>query len=112
MVSRRIQSNQIQLLSSQEASVKQEKERAAFISREIRTIREASIMLLLDHPNIAQVYELMLLENYYYLFMEYIDGGQLLDYIISHGKLKEKQARDFSRQIASALGMLGNPNFI
>lgn len=27
----------------------------------------------------------------------------MLDYIISHGKLKEKQARKFSRQIASAL---------
>lgn len=27
----------------------------------------------------------------------------MLDYIISHGRLKEKQARKFSRQIASAL---------
>ncbi|KAI8984704.1 kinase-like domain-containing protein [Mycotypha africana] len=72
-------------------------------SREIRTIREASIMLLLDHPNIAKVYEMSLVDNYYYLFMEYVDGGQLLDYVISHGKLKEKHARDISRQIASAL---------
>lgn len=86
--------------------IKREKNRAATISREIRTIREASIMLLLDHPNIAKVHELMLLETNYYLFMEYVDGGQLLDYIISHGKLKEKQARHFSRQIASALGEL------
>ncbi|KAI8380313.1 kinase-like domain-containing protein [Blakeslea trispora] len=72
-------------------------------SREIRTIREASIMLLLNHPNIAQVYEMRQISDSYYLFMEYIDGGQLLDYIISHGKLKEKQARQISRQIASAL---------
>ncbi|KAI8081383.1 uncharacterized protein BX664DRAFT_340270 [Halteromyces radiatus] len=37
------------------------------------------------------------------MFLEYVDGGQLLDYIIRHGKLKEKQARKFSRQIVSAL---------
>ncbi|CEP13447.1 hypothetical protein [Parasitella parasitica] len=79
------------------------KERDAEISREIRTIREASIMLLLDHPFIARLDEMVLVDNFYYLFMEYVDGGQLLDYIISHGKLKERQARQFSRQIASAL---------
>lgn len=62
------------------------------------------MMLLLDHPYIAKVYEMMLIDDYYYLFMEYVDGGQLLDYIISHGKLKERQARHISRQIASAIG--------
>ena len=37
------------------------------------------------------------------MLFELVNGGQMLDYIISHGKLKEKQARKFSRQIASAL---------
>ncbi|KAI8061841.1 kinase-like domain-containing protein, partial [Gilbertella persicaria] len=60
-------------------------------------------MLLLNHPHIAQVHDMVLVNDYYYMFMEYVDGGQLLDYIISHGKLKEKQARHISRQIASAL---------
>ncbi|KAI9480431.1 MAG: kinase-like domain-containing protein [Benjaminiella poitrasii] len=73
------------------------------ISREIRTIREASIMLLLDHPHIAKMHEMVLLDDFYYLFMEYVDGGQLLDYIISHGRLKERHARHIARQIASAL---------
>ncbi|KAI8066148.1 kinase-like domain-containing protein [Thamnidium elegans] len=73
------------------------------ISREIRTIRESSMMTLLDHPFIASVQEMVLMDDYYYLFMEYVDGGQLLDYVISHGRLKEKHARLFSRQIASAL---------
>ncbi|KAI7865645.1 kinase-like domain-containing protein [Mucor mucedo] len=71
--------------------------------REVRTIREASIMLLLHHPYIVSLKELVILDSYYYLFMEYVNGGQLLDYIISHGKLKEKQARRFARQIVSAL---------
>ena len=73
-------------------------------NREIRTIREASIMLLLHHPFIVSLKEFVVLNPYYYLFMEYVNGGQLLDYIIAHGKLKEKQARRFARQILSALG--------
>lgn len=73
-------------------------------SREIRTIREASIMLLLHHPFIVSLKEMVVLNPYYYMFMEYVNGGQLLDYIISHGKLKEKHARRFARQILSALG--------
>lgn len=62
-------------------------------------------MLLLHHPYIVSLKEMVILDPYYYLFMEYVNGGQLLDYIISHGKLKEKQARQFARQIVSALGM-------
>lgn len=75
-------------------------------SKEIRTIREASIMLLLHHPFIVSLKEMVVLNPYYYMFMEYVNGGQLLDYIISHGKLKEKHARRFARQILSALGKL------
>lgn len=73
-------------------------------NKEVRTIREASIMLLLHHPYIVQLKEVMVLPNHYYMFFEYVNGGQMLDYIISHGKLKEKHARKFARQIVSALG--------
>jgi serine/threonine protein kinase KIN1/2 len=73
-------------------------------NREMRTIREASIMLLLHHPYIVSLEEMMLIEPYYYMLMEYVNGGQLLDYIIAHGRLKEKNARRFARQIVSALG--------
>ncbi|RGB34309.1 hypothetical protein C1646_702269 [Rhizophagus diaphanus] len=72
-------------------------------NKETRTIREASIMLLLHHPYIVQLREVMVLPHHYYMFFEYVNGGQMLDYIISHGKLKEKHARKFARQIASAL---------
>lgn len=74
-------------------------------NREVRTIREASIMLLLHHPHIVSLKEMVVLDDFYYMFMEYVGGGQLLDYIISHGKLKERHARRFARQILSALGI-------
>lgn len=73
--------------------------------REQRTIREMAIMHLLRHPNICQLKEWVVHGDHYYMFLEYIEGGQLLDYIISHGKLREKLARKFARQIVSALGM-------
>ncbi|CAG8489722.1 1988_t:CDS:2 [Diversispora eburnea] len=72
-------------------------------NKEVRTVREASIMLLLHHPYIVQLKEVMALPHHYYMFFEYVNGGQMLDYIISHGKLKEKHARKFARQIVSAL---------
>lgn len=74
--------------------------------REQRTIREMAIMRLLRHPNICQLKEYIAEGDKYYMFLEYVDGGQLLDYIIKHGKLREKQARKFARQIVSALGTI------
>ncbi|KAJ3089658.1 hypothetical protein HK102_005844 [Quaeritorhiza haematococci] len=72
-------------------------------TKETRIIREAAILLLLQHPNIVTLYEVVLWEKFYYFFFELADGGQMLDYIISHGKLKEKTARKFVRQILSAV---------
>ncbi|KAI8081344.1 kinase-like domain-containing protein [Halteromyces radiatus] len=88
-------------LPKDEINAKKKKEKDQ--QSEIRTIREASIMLLLHHPYIVSLKEMIVLDPYYYMFMEYVDGGQLLDFIISHGKLKERHARRFARQIVSAL---------
>ncbi|BGP13021.1 Serine/threonine-protein kinase [Rhodosporidiobolus nylandii] len=41
--------------------------------------------------------------HHYYFVQEYVNGGQMLDYIISHGRLRERSARKFARQIGSAL---------
>ncbi|KAF4980978.1 hypothetical protein FZEAL_3135 [Fusarium zealandicum] len=72
-------------------------------SKEIRTAREAAIVSLLNHPHICGLRDVVRTNHHWYMLFEYVNGGQMLDYIISHGKLKEKQARKFSRQIASAL---------
>uniref|UniRef100_A0A8H7N820 Protein kinase domain-containing protein n=1 Tax=Bionectria ochroleuca TaxID=29856 RepID=A0A8H7N820_BIOOC len=72
-------------------------------SKEIRTAREAAIVTLLNHPHICGLRDVVRTNYHWYMLFEYVNGGQMLDYIISHGKLKEKQARKFSRQIASAL---------
>ncbi|KAK6904883.1 hypothetical protein I203_105702 [Kwoniella mangroviensis CBS 8507] len=80
-----------------------EKQRQRDESKEIRTIREAHISLLLHHPYICGMREFISHQNHHYMVFEFIDGGQMLDYIISHGRLRERAARKFARQIGSAL---------
>ncbi|KAJ5677179.1 uncharacterized protein N7477_002812 [Penicillium maclennaniae] len=77
--------------------------RRADRSKEIRTAREAAIVSLTSHPYICGMRDVVRTTYHWYMLFEYVNGGQMLDYIISHGKLKEKQARKFARQIASAL---------
>ncbi|KAF1994584.1 serine/threonine protein kinase-like protein Kin1 [Amniculicola lignicola CBS 123094] len=72
-------------------------------SKEVRTAREAAIVSLLSHPYICGMRDVVRTNYHWYMLFEYVNGGQMLDYIISHGRLKEKQARKFARQIASAL---------
>lgn len=72
-------------------------------SKEVRTAREAAIVTLLNHPYVCAMRDVVRTDYHWYMLFEYVNGGQMLDYIISHGRLKEKQARKFGRQIASAL---------
>ncbi|KAL2871991.1 putative serine/threonine protein kinase Kin1 [Aspergillus lucknowensis] len=72
-------------------------------SKEIRTAREAAIVSLVNHPYICGMRDVIRTNYHWYMLFELVNGGQMLDYIISHGRLKEKQARKFARQIASAL---------
>lgn len=88
--------------STDEHRNQQERDRAD-ASKEVRTSREAAIVTLLNHPYICGMRDIYRTNYHWYMLFEYVNGGQMLDYIISHGRLKEKQARKFGRQIASAL---------
>ncbi|CAE6440343.1 unnamed protein product [Rhizoctonia solani] len=79
------------------------KAQAKDASKEIRHIREAALSMLLYHPYICGMREIITHPGHYYMVSEYVDGGQMLDYIISHGRLRERAARKFARQIGSAL---------
>lgn len=73
------------------------------LAKEARLLREVSLLSLLHHPHIVQLLGYSIAQQYYILFMEYVEGGQLLNYVISHGRLKEKHAREFFRQLLSAV---------
>ncbi|KAI7892950.1 kinase-like domain-containing protein [Mucor mucedo] len=82
------------------------KEKAREENREVRTIREAHIMMLLKHPNIVGMKDLVMQGPYFYILMDYVNGGQLLHYIVKRQRLSDRRTRQFSRQIVSALDYL------
>ncbi|KAJ3073074.1 Serine/threonine-protein kinase par-1 [Podochytrium sp. JEL0797] len=65
--------------------------------------REVRIMKMLNHPNIVKLYEVIETKYTVFLVMEYASGGELYDYLVVHGKMKEKEARIKFRQILSAV---------
>ena len=60
-------------------------------------------MKTLNHPHIARLYEVIDTPQEIFLIMEYAEGGELFDYLVSHGRMKEKDARRHFRQIVSAV---------
>ncbi|KAJ3146564.1 MAP/microtubule affinity-regulating kinase 3 [Irineochytrium annulatum] len=65
--------------------------------------REVRIMKMLHHPHIVKLYEVIETKHTVFLVMEYASGGELYDYLVVHGKMKEKEARAKFRQILSAV---------
>jgi serine/threonine protein kinase len=68
-----------------------------------RIVREVALSMVLSHPNIPQLKHIIVTKHHYYIFYELVKGTQLLDFIISNGKLKERMAKRFMWQILSAL---------
>ncbi|XP_072315930.1 MAP/microtubule affinity-regulating kinase 4 isoform X3 [Eucyclogobius newberryi] len=74
--------------------------------------REMRIMKTLNHPNIVQLFEVIETEKTLYLVMEYASGGEVFDYLVAHGRMKEKEARAKFRQIVSAVYYCHQKNIV
>ncbi|XP_058490710.1 MAP/microtubule affinity-regulating kinase 4 isoform X1 [Solea solea] len=68
-----------------------------------KLFREVRIMKTLKHPNIVRLFEVIETEKTLYLIMEYASGGEVFDYLVARGRMKEKEARSKFRQIVSAV---------
>lgn len=64
--------------------------------------REISIMRLVKHPNILELYEVMATKTKIYFALEYAKGGELFDKV-SKGRLKEHIARKYFQQLINAV---------
>ena len=71
-----------------------------------RISREIEILKSISHPNIAQLYESNSTIHNFYLIMEYIEGGDLCDFINANLCLNEHLACHFFRQLISVIEYL------
>ena len=60
-------------------------------------------MKQLDHPNVVKLFEVIDTEDTLFLVLEYAAGGEVFDFLVEHGRMKEKVAREKFRQIVSAI---------
>ncbi|KAH1064388.1 hypothetical protein J1N35_029375 [Gossypium stocksii] len=89
--------------TSQSVAVKViDKEKVLKVGMMNQTKREISVMRLVKHPNILELYEVMASKNKIYFVMEYAKGGELFKKV-SKGKLREDMARKYFQQLISAV---------
>ncbi|KAK3986334.1 kinase-like domain-containing protein [Cladorrhinum sp. PSN332] len=78
--------------------------RKNLISRDMqgRVEREIEYLQLLRHPHIIKLYTVIKTPAEIIMVLEYA-GGELFDYIVAHGKMKEDKARRFFQQMLCAV---------
>ncbi|MCD9644369.1 CBL-interacting protein kinase 2 [Datura stramonium] len=79
-----------------------DKEKIVKIGMTDQIKREISVMRLVRHSNIVQLYEVMASKKKIYCVMEYVKGGELFNKV-SKGKLKEDVARKCFQQLICAI---------
>jgi len=60
-------------------------------------------MKLIRHPNVLSLHDVYESETELYLVLEYVEGGELFDYLVKRGRLPEKEALIFFQQIINGL---------
>ncbi|KAG4975288.1 hypothetical protein AAZX31_11G239300 [Glycine max] len=79
-----------------------DKEKILKIGLVDQTKREISIMRLVKHPNVLQLYEVLATKTKIYFIIEYAKGGELFNKI-AKGRLTEDKARKYFQQLVSAV---------
>lgn len=79
-----------------------EKEKVLKVGMIEQIKREISVMRLVRHPNVVQLYEVMASKIKIYFVMEYVGRGELFNKV-SKGKLCEDVGRKYFQQLISAV---------
>lgn len=70
--------------------------------------REIEALEKIDHPYIAQLYEVLETNTHLYIVLEYAKNGSIRDYVNSKGRMTEMIANKFFAQLLTVLDYLHN----
>ncbi|KAF8606075.1 kinase-like protein, partial [Ceratobasidium sp. AG-I] len=65
--------------------------------------REIVIMKLIEHPNVLGLLDVWEAKGLLFVVMEYIDGGELFDYLVERGRLPIPEALHYFQQVIYAV---------
>jgi serine/threonine protein kinase len=65
--------------------------------------REITMMKLMNHPNILRIYDVYEGEKELYLILEYVQGGELFDFLVNRGRMPPLEALAYFKQIIYGL---------
>ncbi|XP_049888182.1 testis-specific serine/threonine-protein kinase 3-like [Pectinophora gossypiella] len=65
--------------------------------------REIEMLIKLSHPHLVHTHSIFQRRYKYFIFMRYMEHGDLLEHILQKGAVPEDQARIWTRQLALAI---------
>lgn len=65
--------------------------------------RELEVLRQLNHPGVVRLKAFYEDVDNYYLVIEYVPGGDLMDFVAAHGAVGEEAAREITRQVLEAI---------
>ncbi|XP_041363355.1 testis-specific serine/threonine-protein kinase 3-like [Gigantopelta aegis] len=74
--------------------------------------RELDIMVKVHHEHIASVEEIIHIDDWVFVIMEYAAKGDMMDFITNKGAMSEQEAKRAFRQMAMAVDYLHENNII
>ena len=77
-----------------------------------KIIYETNLMKKLNHKNITKILEMFENEKYFFIVMEYINGGNLLSYIRKRRKISERKSKFIFRQIIEGIKYIHSQNIV
>uniref|UniRef100_A0A1B6MFR4 non-specific serine/threonine protein kinase n=1 Tax=Graphocephala atropunctata TaxID=36148 RepID=A0A1B6MFR4_9HEMI len=77
-----------------------------------KIFREIQILTKLRHTHVIRLYQVMETEKMIYLVTEFASGGEIFDYLVTNGKIPEKEACRVFHQIVSAVSYCHTRNIV
>ena len=71
------------------------KEKVRALGLHMKIQREIQFLKLFRHPHVIKLYDVIETPTDIFLVMEYVNNGELFDFIVKHGRLSESGARRY-----------------